>query len=401
MADPLATYVATSGEAHVFDNDFTSCTVVLKDFVGTLSINSSVQSLKIIVYNECTVNSDIELKNLDKTDKIKVTGDGHLDIQRFKSTSIELQADCTIHSLEGNVIKFESCQVDCVPTTHDPIIYSVGHVWFSDCIVNYEGSGTLIHTPYLLVENATCTIISEGEWITGKGRYQVILDDCLDVVLDDNRFSCVALVLEEIKGQMRPKDFLYVLLADADGELRTIASRRQLYGYDTLSTTLVDQSGSYVKYAHANQHGMYYNLFDRFKEETGFTNVDLHRRINQFGVILVGRGTNYITDEVIWLITHDKYTSNDFEWEAIPDPDIHAICDGTYVYDGHPHSGTPITIETITAICKGEYTTKHMNGYEMSETRSRKYQVGIYSLYSYRTTDMSFHDEKSTSLEFP
>ena len=386
-------YTLTSGEIHVSGNDDTSCNIVLKNFEGSIDVSDEVQALKIYLYGTNKIDSIIELSNYNKLDKIAISGKGNCSINGLSSTSIQLESDTQIRNLlRCNVLKINCCKVDVDANVDFDVI---GHVWILNSIFNCNST---INSPYLLIDNSKVNI--EGNPPLNSDN-EISFQTCLNIVDDETSISCEPCATEEINGEIRPKDFLYLIITDENGDIKDILSRRKLYGYTSTSEVIVDNSGKNVKFSHANQPGEPATPYDKFKDSTHYTNVNLHQRIDQTSKIYEGRGTNYIDDETIFKIIHGLYYNYEFEYEAISDEVINQICNDTYIYDGHPHSADPITVEVVQEIIDGTYKGRRLNGYDLSEVDSRKYQEGIYSLYSYRTTKLSFHDEDSTELEFP
>ena len=400
MPSSLISYQLSSGEIHVSDNDESSCTVTLKNYKGTIELSRDIQSLKLYLYGESKVESYLKLQNFDKQDKIKIDGNGSLEILGLESTSIEICSTISIQSIVCNVLYISCGNVTLIDGSENAVITCKGHAVVSDSILSYSGTKTVIQSPYLLIENSICDINSSTKWFSSD--HDVIIDDCIDIESSENSFTCDALVTELNElGEEIPKEFVYALVKDESGNLVTVASRRILYGYVTTSEVIVDNTYKTIKFSTANQKGMLATDYDKFKNSTGYTNVFLHRRINQNGELYEGRGDNYITEETIDKIINGFQVTLYPELEAISKEVIDSICAGTYVYDGHPHYLEPISIDVVDQICAGTYEGRRLNGYSMDETDSRKYQLGIYSLYSYRTTKLSFHDEDSTMLEFP
>ena len=255
----------------------------------------------------------------------------------------------------------------------EPLINAKGHTWLIDCVLECTGYDYAIHSPYILFDNVTSDFNSDVK--NFDTPHDISVTHCEISNNSNTRFTSTSIVVDDSE---MPADFIYRLIYK-NSQLKQIASRRKLYNF--LPAKKADP-------------------YDYFKESTHYTNVDLHRRIDQNSTILKGIGTNYIPPYIIELICLGLYESSTFELTAISDEVIRAICNDTYEDDQHPHSWPVISNEVVEDIMRGRYIPEPNNGYEYDETDSRKYDLGIYSLNSYRTTELSFYDDNSI-LEFP
>ena len=268
----------------------------------------------------------------------------------------------------------------------EAFISAKGHAYIVDTtLIVDEGYDYGIASPYILFDNSKSNV--EGYESAFDTQNAVSIEHCIDVEYLEKTFVSTSLVNDE---NGHPKDFLYLVLKDENGKITQIASRRKLYGYNIESLSYID-SGAVVS-GNQNIPAQLATPYDKFKHSTQYTNVDLHRWIDQNGELYNGRTPNYITDEVLYLIIHSLWNGESFEWEAIPDEVINAICQGTYIYDGHPHTSEPMDPGVVDAIIHGTYIWPRANGYEWGEINSRQYEVGIYSLNSYRVTDLIMYE---------
>ena len=271
---------------------------------------------------------------------------------------------------------------------YSSFVNAKGHVWLTDCTFITSGYDTGISAPYILIDNSKCDV--QGNNFAFDTPNAISVEHCIDIEYLQNSFKSLSLVNDEFGN---PKDFIYVVIKDKDGNVSKIASRRKLYGYN-VESSMYTQGGALVS-GNQNIYAQPATPYDIFKHSTQYTNVDLHRWINQNGEIYKGRRPNYISDEVLYLIVNSLWGGQSFEWEAISDEVINAICDGTYVYDGHPHTSEPMDPSVVEAILEGTYIWPRENGSELDELRSRNYDLGIYSLNSYRFTDILVYDSNS------
>ena len=258
-------------------------------------------------------------------------------------------------------------------------IQAKGHVWLIDCYVVDTEHNISIQSPYILLDNAKCSIQAETEALDTKidKEYynEISTENCKDVEQTITSFSCNGIVTDE---NNIPKEFLYVIVKDENDKYAGVISREKLY---------------------ASQPAHLVTPYDKFKHSTEYTNVDLHRWINQDGEVYKGYGTNYILDDIIKSICNDLWHGVSVDWEAIPDEVIQEICNLIYTYEPHNHTSVPLDDETIEEILNDEYDFSIYNGYDLDEIDSRKYELNIINLNSYRTTELSFYEDNSEIVD--
>ena len=382
----MISYSKISGTIKIINIDSGVYTVILDSYIGSIEVDSEVCGLKFIVYSDNTVTSPINIVKNNKLDKILVTGPGNLSAPVFETTCLDIQAHTIIGNVRSNVVKVSGSTLEGLNNVDNPYISTdsfdtnvfvsaSGHIWLIDCIFNSSGYTYGITSPYVLLDNATCNIHSEIRAIESDN--DVRIQNCSDTQASTDEFESTAEVLD---SDNIPKPFVYTIVRNEFGEYEKSISRRQTYGHGP--AVLADK-------------------FDTFQDATGYTNPNLHRRIDQNGEILKSRPSNYITDYTIGLIVNGYHKEFNPENEGISDEVILEICNGMYVYDGHPHYPAPISADVIQQIIEGTYIPNRINQFDQDEVESRKYEVGIYSLKSYRTTTYAFHDESSEVTELP
>ena len=374
-----------------------SCLCVLHEFNGEItSIDKECTYLTFMLFGNCTIRSDISLVNQNNLDTIIIKGDGNLYVNSLKATTIEVYADVTANTISGNVVKFSECNVqDTVVNSLDAFIQASGHMWAIDCHLDIRSHFVGISSPYILIDNSSCWIeVSKQAFETSNNT---IIEHCNVYENNDQQFVCTALVRDD---HGTPHSFQYAILRDESGKVVQVATRRELYGYDV--ETLSEVWDNAVVSGEQIIPAQPATIYDEFKHSTQYTNVDLHRWITKVGETLKGRGGNYITDDIINQICTALWSGEASDWEAIPVEVVNQICEvilPEYIYDGHAHSSTPITSDAVTDIMNETHAWPRLNGYELDEVDSRKYEVGMYSLYSYRTTDLQFYEQNNEISE--
>ena len=273
---------------------------------------------------------------------------------------------------------------------YDEFISAKGHIWIVDAILIIDnGYDYGIKSPYILFDNSQCDAVGAIKVFDTENA--ISIENCINIGYIETAFTCYSFVNDDLG---KPKDFLYVVTRDNDGQISGIHSRRKLYGY---ATSVYDNDQKL--YQDVNIPAQLASSYDLFKHSTQYTNVDLHRWMDQNGELYKGRGRNYIPDEVINLICRSLWSGESIEWEAIPDEVIDAICAATYDFPYHPHTSEPISREVVQEILSGSYRWPRENSYEFDEVRSRNYELGIYSLNSYRTTELVFYKDNDPVCE--
>ena len=333
----LVNFEKTSGSIHFIEEDC-SCIAILDRFVGTFeSISESCIYLTIIVKSDSQINSNISLNSRqNKLDVLAIKGPGSLNAGSLKATSIEIKANLVATSIEANVVKISECKIigylDSTQTdVPESFIQAIGHVSIFDTHIINRGYDYSISSPYILIDNSHCEMQANVTALQTSNAVSVI--HCLAIDYTQKRFYSNAVVLDE-SGE--PKSFTYAILRNSDGTVTDLVSRRKLYGYNVESTSYIHNK----ELVSSNQSipAQPATPYDFFKHSTQFTNVDLHRWINQHGEIFKGLGTNYIPQNVIELICNDLWFEESSEWEAIPDEIIDLICTNIYSSVAHIHS---------------------------------------------------------------
>lgn len=377
----VTTYNLRSGNIDVLESD-NAVTITLYSFEGELTIPNTCVYLVLVLNGHNAINSGIELNDHDKIDSILIKGDGSCDFSGpVGANSVEVRSKCNFFdNLHGNVIKLSGSEVRASYT--DFGIECSGHIWILDSYLEISGyqSDIGIVSPFVLIDNSSIFIEANSEAIQTPHKL-IISNCCTPTDYSDTEFKIQSLVHsdEEIGHELyRPDSFVYAVVENEQGE-KEIVDRQK--NFSEFSATLIEEDS-----------------YDWFKHLTQYTNVDLHRWIDQEGEIdqdgiYKGRGTNYIKDDTIDAITSDVWYETSPETEAISDEVIDEIIDGSYNYDGHPHPSEPITVDAVEAILNGTYDWSRYNQYELDELKHRGYELAIHGVNSYRTTEMTFYDE--------
>ena len=413
----MISYDVSSGHISVYeDGDFVKIT--LNNFVGHIE---DIDGYKNVIVDITGRNLDtlgmclrIHTTSQDKTDSIIIKGKDKfvdsIDTAILGSTSIEISNVNITNSLECAVyvLKVQDCRI----CTAGGVMGSGWSIWARsyirvvDSTILGESELSGFWAPYIFIENSNCSLIHSRTYLKPipEGSELVITEGTL-IENSATKFICECLVKDD---EGYPKSFVYTVVRDEDGQVVQVIDRQKHYSYIPAQLA---------------------TAYDEFKHSTGYTNVDLHRWIDNEGEIYIGRGVNSISDEVIDAICNgtwdDEVEPEELEVYEITDsagyiiitdlediivtgpytvnyisPEVvDQICNGTYIYDNHPHSSEPMSAETVQAIIDGTYEWPRMNDYELDEVKSRSYEVGIYSLNSYRTTTMSFYDENSSEID--
>lgn len=390
-------FIKDQGSIEVINSE-NSCLCIVKDFIGEItSISSSCTYLTFILFGSSSINSSIELSNHNKLDTIMIKGEGQLKVKSLRATTIEIYADTDSTQLFGNVIKLFGCKIsNYADSNASEFISANGHIWVIDTILNIQNCTNGINSPYVLIDNSNCTVECSENAILSDN--EITIEHCNVIDSSNKLFKTECLVFSE--NANTPKNFTYSIIKDTAGNIISIASRRKLYGYD-VEDPCFDQSNTIIS-GEQIIPAQPATSYDKFKHSTHYTNVDLHRWMNKPGEQLKGRGTNYITDAVINDICNSFWSGKSAEWEAIPEETVNRICEvllPPYVYDGHPHSCETIEPNIVTDIMNETYQWPKRNGYELDEVSGREYELGIYSLYSYRNTDLKFYESNNKISE--
>lgn len=361
----MISYSAQSGEAEVVEND-TSVIVSLQDFVGTLSIDSDCETLRIIVRGNCQITNSISLKNHEKLDIIKIAssdvGENLLQFNQLSASSVTVECNSIGNAIAGNVIRIENCTLQLKPNTDNSEygLVSAGHVWVVDSTLTSDGFESVAKTPYFLIDNSSLTLTSKAAVIGTKNEVSIV--NCSYYSYLTSYLETYASVIDTETN--RPKQFQYVILKNPDGSYSGVIDRRKLF---------------------MQVPAILATPYDKFKHSTQYTNVDLHRWLDQHAEEAVDGAIPNVT---IDHICRNEEFVDGIDQAEISDGTIDRICDGTYVYDGHPHDSVPIKIVVVDDIMRGTYHFAND-----SELYRQNYSVGIYSLESFRTSQIPLYSE--------
>lgn len=412
----MITYSATKGSLNYTQND-ESIVIELHSFVGNVELGKSYKHVKMLVNGSCVVNSDIDITRSDKSDIIQISsnldlswsrstllGNHSLTIKSISSSSVYLQdVSVMCPNISGNNININH---SCLFLDHSLTNYSnedsialnsYGHITVTDSCILGKGDiksftklprnvissyGVAIQTPYLIIDNSDIylNIYKYDESLTALRSYHDLsITNCIMGKLEidessntnNSSYSCIDIsaIVRDGSNLDLPKPFTYIVLKNDDGSFKGIIDRRKLYNYLPARKA---------------------NAYDKYKHSTYFTNVDLHRHIDQ-------HTDNYddaISKDVVDKIMNLSWSGKDIDQTAIPNEIIDLIQQDKYVYDGHSHDSYPLTKDDIDAIMNGKYIFD-----SESHLYTQNYQVMISSLNSYRTTMVPLYGEHKQYLE--
>lgn len=373
-------YTTTSGNINIIDHEDGYYTVYLNQFEGTLTPSSDVSQLRIFVQGESTIQNDIELANHNKLDRIRIDGIAPCHLQSLKATSVEILRDSTIKSITGNVIRIDNCSVESIEPV-ETFLYAKGHIWLVDAYIESHGCSVFAHAPYVLIENLSADITATSSVFSLPDN--VHIDFCESIEPTDVSTITTSFRATGLKCNEFGKPIKFIQYVKQTSEGTDIVDRRDLFSYTPAELA---------------------STFDRFKHDTKYTNTHLHRWMDQNGEILKkGIDVNAIRPEDVIRICQGLYdfADADINKHPIPQSVIDAVCnDPDYVIEDEVDFD-PMALEVVRAILDGTYVWPRTNKYAYDEQDSRKYELGIYGLHSYRVTDICFHDEHSDVDELP
>lgn len=235
--------------------------LVLDGFRGTISTDGSVSKLKILLVGECEIGDVSVQRRQDRLDVIEMvscvqdTDDG-----RSMGTSKAGAISATNVLMSGTCIEFGSIDCDVLAmrssqaygTGAQAAVTASNHIWVVDSILEVASDSTAISSPYILIDNGSLNV-SGAPAIECEG---VSLEHASLESATFDGYVCSAAVIDPLTGN--PEAFMW----HWDPETKTVTSR------------LVRSGCSPMRPATA---------YDWFKESTGYTNVDLHRRVDQEG----------------------------------------------------------------------------------------------------------------------
>lgn len=241
-----------SGEIEVIDKDNHSYTLILNSFVGEINLSSAVKRIRFILFGDNEVTSPIQLANFDKQDSISVTGKGFCKFTHLEATVVEVLADIHVSEIRGHIVKATGAKLSSY--SYNSWIEVSGHVWLTDSVLETSTAVSAITSDYILVDN--CNLDLECNEIF-KTDNEISFEHLVVNLDEPTHFVCVGKVLDD-NGD--PRDFLNVIQSSKDENF--IETRRKLYG---------------------NTPAKLATPFDKFKQSTGYTHVNLHRHIDQEG----------------------------------------------------------------------------------------------------------------------
>lgn len=361
----MVSYSTQSGQIKVIEND-SSIVISLFDYIGTLEVGSECETLRISVRGNCKITNNISLKNHNKLDIIKVThsdvGSPLLEFNQLSASSVILNCNSIGNKITGNVIRIEECSLELKTNSSNSIygLESIGHIWVVDTKLTSSGFQSVAKVPYFLIDNSTLNLLSTSKVIETDNEVSIV--NCSYYSYLDQTLETQATVNNNETGN--PRSFQYVIFKNEDGSYSGVVDRRSLYTYvpATLATP-----------------------FDKFKHSTQYTNVDLHRWIDQHSEESIDGA---ISNSTIDAICRNEEFIDGIDQSEISNEVIDQICKGTYVYDGHPHDSNPIKVIIVDDIMSGKYQFDND-----SELYRQNYSLGIYSLESFRTSQIPLYHE--------
>lgn len=358
----MISYTLTSGKCEILELGDGSYTVVLKEFSGTLTPSSDVKRIRVITYGDNMVSSPISLSKIDD-DCIIIEGQGSLRIPSLTATSVNIFTQVSIEFVKSHNTRIQGGSVKGVGSS--TLFESTGHLSIVDSVVSGTNIGSFINSPYSVIDNCNISITSLNKPINDDGCHVVEHVDGL--VKTDTEYKCSAKIVDDLGV---PKNFIYK---------GNDTSRQILYPY---------------------KPAVLANEYDLYEDKKGITDPNLHRRIDNHGVIYKGLGEGYITDEQINRVANNLDIDIPDATSFIPDETIEGVVNHSYSYTGTPEYNE-ITPENVQKIIDGTYVFDETNRYVLDEVEPREYEVGIYGLNSYRTTSYTFHSDNSPLNEIP
>lgn len=251
MAD-ISVVNKLSGDIEIIDKDNHSYTIILNNFSGEIEVSSSTLRLRFILHGENEVTSNICLSSSNRQDSISIRGQGFCKFKKVAATVVEVLSNIEVDTLECHIAKITS---SCVTTsTLTEWITAEGHIWITDSILEASTPNVGIKSKFVVIDNSNIDLTCGKVFDTEN---ELVLDH-IDVYENiDTHFNCIGKVLDE-SGD--PRDFLNVIQDSSSGI--NIETRRKLYGH-----TPAVKAGPY----------------DKFRQAIGYTNVNLHRHIDQEG----------------------------------------------------------------------------------------------------------------------
>lgn len=237
-------------------------TVILDSYDGTVRFDSSVSRAKVVLIGACSVKGLSVKSEYPNLDALEVTS---RDTNYGDGAKMDVS---TIGNLSATTVMVTSAHIECGSIECDTLIsrssqiYELewmlsvkasGYVRLFDTILECASESAAIDSPYVLLDNC---------YVDFKGNPAMA---CLDrhvehstIVCDtESEFACSPKVIDPITGV--PKCFMYAY----DPETGSVSERLERHTYEPARPA---------------------NAYDRFKEATGYTNLDLHRRVDNDAV---------------------------------------------------------------------------------------------------------------------
>ena len=240
---------------------------------------------------------------------------------------------------------FDISHLDQYESNGEIFIQATGHIWIIDSTCITAGYEYCIASPFVLLRNASTKLYGEKVFET---IHEISLEFCNVLTQTTSQFICQAQVLD---SDGKPDEFVYKVVKDSDGN-HTIYTRRETFSYIPM------------------QKGTPYN---KFKDATGYTNVNLHAHVDQNAII---RRTfkdfgSFQTDALHDILAY-VYTDVDNSLRPIPLDVIRAIASNTW--DGQITSGirgaVPIPVSMIDAKANGTWDYIETEGEVPQDTNS-------------------------------
>lgn len=255
----MTTCNPTKGKFHIIETNINYVTVFLDEFVGEVLVSPNIDQLKIEVIGDCEITNDISLGPEIHLDKIQISGYGSIKLRNIESSVFETRVPTTVGSIKGRHIVITETTVQADPSVSHSNIFLENEIIFSlvDSAITCSGYDYCIKAPLIFFSNSTLDLqanIKTLDCIENPPYYY----DCLDIQESDTSLRCQARVTDEETGN--PIRFIEVYERDNYGNL-VIHTRRQYIGTRPMTTPL--------------------DRYEIFRERQGYTNLDLHRRIDK------------------------------------------------------------------------------------------------------------------------
>lgn len=352
-----------SGEISIIDGDDNYYTVILNNYVGTVEPDSSVAYLKFHLYGSSTVTNDIALQEHDNLDYILVEGSGKVAFKSLKATNVELKSDIAVNQISGKVIRFLDAVItaanvegnNVVPINESNLssysglgethIKATDHIWFLDTKYVSAGYSICVSSPFVLIKNSSINAIGDVVFDTS---HEMSVEFCDVIEQSSGRYLSRGKVVE---ADGTPKPFTYNVTKPSKHEVN-ILDRRKLFGHIPMQPTILEPYTNITPY-------------DRFKEYTGYTNVDLHVRVDQKAHVrdsFINLGLNK-NDAVHDILKH-VYVIRNCSIVPISDSVINKI--SLNIWDGTKSRGPelvkPIPSNVVKAIMNGTWDGRETEG---------------------------------------